>query len=71
MATLSGHASYLEQATKFNLELADYAQLSPLFLIEHAVSSTAKFTLVSHTSLKDLILTLGIKSNLVNNHLSD
>ena len=70
MATLSGHASYLEQATQFNLELADYAELSPLFLIEHAVSSTAKFTLVSQTSF-NLILTLGIKSNLVNNHLSD
>ena len=59
MATLSGHASYLEQATKFNLELAVYAQLSPLFLIEYAVSSTAKFTLVSHTSFKESYLNLG------------
>lgn len=52
MATLSGHASYFEQATQFNLEYRRYTELSPLFLVEHVVSSTAKFTLVSHTSFK-------------------
>ena len=56
MATLSGHASYLEQATQFNLELADYAELSPLFLVEPAVSS--KLSLVSHTNFKGSYLNL-------------
>ena len=59
MATLRGHASYLEQATQFNLELAEYTELSPLYLVEHAVSSTAKFTLVSHTNFKGSYLNLG------------